>query len=442
MYSDLQGKRIAILGGNKPTREIVAAAKELGMYTIVVDYNPPELSPAKVDADQSVELSLADTDAVAAWAKDNHIDGIITGYTDSILKWYAEICDKAGLPSYGTAEQFELFTDKHKWKALFKKHGVPTAEEYEAEKLLSGEIEPKYPLFVKPAQGSGARGTAIACNREELEQAIANAQSAFRSGDALVEDYLEGPEITVFWLFVDGEFYIFMLGNRHVKHNQEGVIPLPAGYTFPAGITPDYLRDYAPALKNALRDAGVKNGMMFMQCIVKNDVPYVYDVGFRTTGSQEQFVTEHVAGFNVTKMLLNFAVTGKMTDGCDIESKVQTSLYAPAFNISLLMKPGTIDHFEGLDKVENDEHVLALRKSHYEGETLQLNALGQLRQIVVRVLGVISESESMGEIVLALQNDMDCLDGEGKSLILPGLTIEDFRRILPCSRCRSSVESR
>jgi len=50
-----------------------------------------------------------------------------------------------------------------------------------------------------------------------------------------------------------------MIGNRHVKNNQTGVIPLPVGYTFPASVTESYLQDIAPKVKRMFRSIGLKN---------------------------------------------------------------------------------------------------------------------------------------------------------------------------------------
>ena len=42
---NLRGKKLLILGGNALTCDIVTKAQELGVYTIVTDWNLPEASP-------------------------------------------------------------------------------------------------------------------------------------------------------------------------------------------------------------------------------------------------------------------------------------------------------------------------------------------------------------------------------------------------------------
>lgn len=423
---DVSGKKIAILGGTLIACELVQAARALGMHTTVIDYNPSEDSPAKRIADEHALISVADVDAVVRYINEHHIDGVMTGYADSLLGWYAEICEKANIPCYGTRQQFELFTDKRKWKVLCEQFGVPTSREYDAEALLDDPLAAQYPLMVKPADGSGSRGVAVVLQASEYAERYESAKTLSKSGVVLAEDYLDGPEVTVFWLFIDGVSRVFLLGNRLVKHNQIGCLPLPAGYTFPASVLPRYLDEVTPRVENMLASAGVQNGMMFMQCIVRNGLPYVYDIGYRTTGSLEQHLTETVAGYSPIDMMLCHAVTGSMTDDERIWERVQHGLYAPCFNISCLMRPGTVDHFEGLESVLGDPHVVACVKAHVEGETLPMGEKGHLSQIALRILGTVDKVSELEPVMLGLQDQIKIISPEGDNLMLQGLERGDF----------------
>lgn len=421
-----QGKKIAILGGTLISCEIVRCAKRMGMHTTVIDYNKPDKSPGKQISDESALISVADTDKVASYIANNNIDGVITGYSDALLPMYAEICEKANKPCYGSRRLFEIFTDKKKWKSLCREYDVPTAQEYDADIVKLPEHKLPLPLFVKPADAAGARGLSVVEVAEELAPAIDRAQLFSRNNEVVIEDYLEGSEVTVFWLFLDGTYEVFLLGNRLVKHNQEGVIPLPAGYTFPSSVLPRYLDEIAPKCKRMFAGLGIRNGMMFMQCIVRDGMPYVYDIGYRLTGSLEQYITKERFGYDPMEMLLSFAVMGKMTEDPYIEKKIKAGLYSPCYNISYLMKPGTIDHFEGIERVLADESVIAAIKAHVEGETLPLEAKGELRQIALRVLGSVDDAGDLRDTMLGLQSEVKIVSTGGDELLLPGLDPSDF----------------
>ena len=115
--------------------------------------------------------STADIDAMVKLIKDEKVDGILTGFTDSTLPHYAQICEAAGLPCYGTKEQVEILTNKRIYKKNCREFGVPVVEEYNIkENDLDTEVvnNVKYPLLVKPADNSGGRGISICHNKEKL----------------------------------------------------------------------------------------------------------------------------------------------------------------------------------------------------------------------------------------------------------------------------------
>ena len=57
-------EKLLILGGNVLSCDIVRAAKEEGVYTIVTDWNDPQKSPAKLISDEYWNISLMDYDAL------------------------------------------------------------------------------------------------------------------------------------------------------------------------------------------------------------------------------------------------------------------------------------------------------------------------------------------------------------------------------------------
>lgn len=108
--------------------ELVEAARNVGIRPVVTDYSDTKDSPAKLAADEYFDVNSADVDAVVELIEREQIDGVMTGYSDKMLPYYARICERAGLPSYATEEQLRLFTDKAKYKRLCREFGVPTIE--------------------------------------------------------------------------------------------------------------------------------------------------------------------------------------------------------------------------------------------------------------------------------------------------------------------------
>ena len=410
-----------ILGGMRFSCEIVNKAKAMGIYTIVADYNKIEDSPGKQIADEASDLSVIDVDAVVAYIKDHDIDGVFVGFNDMLLPYYADICSKAGLPCYGTKEQFETLIAKDRYKALCRQFGVPTITEYDI-----NDTDIKFPVLVKPVDSSGSRGITICHNREELETAVETGRKASKTGKVLIERYMDGREVTVFWTFQDGNYYLSGLANRHVKHNQgDDVIPLPVGYTFPSVYLPKYRKEVEGNCKRMFQHLGIKDGMMFMQCKMEDGTCYVYDLGFRLTGSLEYKIMERVCGYNPLEMMICFALTGKMGEE-SIAEKAIPEFKTPAFNVSCLCAPGTIKEITGVEEVKQMAEVEDAVLAHVPGETITEQMRGLLAQITVRVLGSVPTKDDLLPTMQCIDNTIHIIGENGEELLLPGIEYSDI----------------
>lgn len=421
MKKEFEGKRLLIMGGMRISCEIVLKAQAMGIYTLVADYNRIEDSPGKQIADEAVDLDVIDVDAVVHYIKNNAIDGVFVGFNDMLLPYYAEICEKTGLPCYGSKKQFETLIAKDKYKALCRQFGVPTITEYDF-----NDADIQYPVLVKPVDNSGSRGITICHNNRELEKAVEIGKKASKTGKVLIERYMDCREVTVFWTFQDGNYYLSAMGNRHVKQNQGSeVLPLPAGYTFPSVFLQKYRVEVENNCKKMFRYLGIKDGMMFMQCKVENGTCYLYDLGFRPTGSLEYKLLNSVCGYDPLEMMIYFSMTGKMGSE-DVALKVNPEFLHPAYNVSCLCAPGTIREIVGIDEVKAMDGVEDIVVAYNPGETITEQMRGLLAQIVVRVLGVVLTKDDLFSTMQRINNTIHVIGENGEDLLLPGVDFGDI----------------
>ena len=224
----------------------------------------------------------------------------------------------------------------------------------------------------------------------------------------------------------NGKYYMMLMGNRHVKYNQEGVIPLPVGYTYPASIQPKFLKETAPKMEEMFRSVGIKNGMMFMQCKIVDDECVVYDIGYRLTGSLEYINIKEMCGFDPLDMLINFALTGDMGEP-DLDVKADPNLGGKySFNVSILSKPGKIKRIEGLETVRSMPEVIEAVVAHPEGDEITEKMVGLLAQITVRILGKADSIEQMRKAMEEIHDTIKVISNQGENMVLPGIEEKDF----------------
>lgn len=424
----LMGKKLLILGGSRISCEIVRKAKAMGIKTGVTDWYAYDKSPAKQMADYWYDISTSDIDAMVTLIKEEKYDGVITGFTDSVLPYYAEICKKAGVPSYGTKEQFEIMINKNRYKKLCKEYDVPVVNQYYVgENFKEADLsEIKYPVLVKPSDSSGARGISICDNKEQLYSAYEKALSFSEAKEVIIERYISGDEVTVFWTFIDGEIYLSGIGNRHLGKTENGVKALPVAYTFPSVHIKSYVENIQPKVEKMLKSIGIKNGMMFMQCLIENDECIVYDIGYRLTGSLEYILIEEICGYNPMEMMIHFALTGKMTVDPSIHNRISPFWNQYGCNVSYLIKAGTIKTVEGLDKLKGIPGVLNAVQAYVPGETLEESSVGTLKQIALRAFGLAKDIDTLKELLDQMYQAISITGLSDAKLLIDGLEVSDI----------------
>ena len=415
----LAGKKLLLLDGSRKAIEIIDEAHRLGLHVIVTDYNTPEQSPAKFAADEHFQVSTSDVAAVVELAQREGVSGILAGFSDRWLPTYAEICAEAGLPCYATVDQIKLFTDKKRYKELLHEFGVPTLRNYSVEEATSGGIPAaEFPLIIKPSDGSGSRGISIAQTQTDLEESLAVARDYSWTQDIVIERFMPGEEATVYWVFQDGECHVCLMWNRHMHDFGPDLrYRLPVAYSSPSSLLPRYLEEVAPRVVEMMKSVEITNGIMFMQGLIHEGVFHTYDIGYRVTPTQEYRVVEELCGYNPLSMLIHFALTGSMGEP-DLAAVAKPRHRGYGFNVSTLIRPGTVGSVTGLDDVAALPGILSTVAAIDAGETLPEEGWGQLRQVAVRTVGVADSLDSLRQTMRRVDELIDVRDEDGASMVI------------------------
>ncbi|RIN26525.1 ATP-grasp domain-containing protein, partial [Staphylococcus succinus] len=141
---------------------------------------------------------------------------IVTAATDMPMRSIAYIGEKFNLNtiSYETALKA---TDKFKMRESLKKNNVPIPEYYlvsnrEDYKIALAKIKGK--KIVKPVDSSGSRGICLLEKHDDIEVAFKHAIENSKTKTILVEEYMEGDEVSVESLSIGGETHVLAITDK------------------------------------------------------------------------------------------------------------------------------------------------------------------------------------------------------------------------------------
>ena len=424
MYN-LDGKKLMVMDRTALAACAVKRAKELGVKTIVANFYPTEESPSKQIADETVDIDISKTDEMLALIKERGVDGIFVGWTDSHLPFYADICEKAGLPCCGTKEQFDILSnDKRRFKEVGLKYGVPTIPEYKLDINLKREDLDKieYPVLVKPADESGSRGIKRCDNEEELVEYYKSLYEHSRSKKILCEKYMgDCKEIFLHYTVQDGYCSLSSTFMKQKAVTEGSVASSAILHVFPTSYVDLYRKTTEPAVIKLIEGLGIKNGIVMFQGFIDGDKFCFFESGLRMGGEQFYVFAAPLNGINALDMMIEFSLTGKMTCG-DAKTQDNPNFSKSCVNYYITLKPGTITEIKGLEEVEAMPQVLQNATFHKIGDTIQkTNALDR---VIYRLHVMDDTKEKLAETLCKISHTLQVLDENGNDMQIECLTYE------------------
>lgn len=207
-------KKLLIIGASILQLPAIKKAKEMGLYVAVLDFNPNAIGIPY--ADEYFNASTMDENAVLEVAKEFKPDGIMTLATDMPMRGVARVSDTLGLHSisYETAVKA---TDKYDMIKAFEEHNVPAPWFYlvkSFDELVSLKGKITYPCIMKPTDNAGSHGVVKIHSYEELLDKYEYSHGCSRRGNVIVEEYLDGDEVSVEVMVVDGKVNVLQITDK------------------------------------------------------------------------------------------------------------------------------------------------------------------------------------------------------------------------------------
>ncbi len=167
-------------------------------------------------------------DALIQWMVDNRIDLCVAGEESYLVKedGLANRCAAAGIPCWGPQkESAQLEASKEFAKNFLLRHNIPTgmATAVESYDEAIAAINGQYPTVLKFDGLAAGKGVAVCPDAASAEEFLNEVfiQKRFGAGRLLVEEFLTGPEISIFGAICDDQ-YLILCPARDYKRLEVG----------------------------------------------------------------------------------------------------------------------------------------------------------------------------------------------------------------------------
>lgn len=331
-----------IVGASVLQLPAILKAKEMGLHVAVVDFNPQAVGIPY--ADEYYNASTMDEEAVLAAAEAYKPDGIMTLATDMPMRGVAKTSEKLHLHSisYETAVKA---TDKFDMIKAFKEHDVPSPWFFVVDSLDELKLHKEdvtFPCIIKPTDNAGSHGVAKVYSFQELLDNYEYSHSCSRRGKVIVEEYLDGPEVSVEVMVVNGEVNILQITD---KITTEAPHFVEMGHTQPSRL-PDEIQT---AIRNvtiaACTAIGIDKGPAHVEMKVTKRGPVMIELGARMGGDN---ITTHLVPLSTGVDMVGATIKVALGENPDIKPTLHCGSAIRYFEVPF----GTIKTIENVEEAQ------------------------------------------------------------------------------------------
>nr|HPO50273.1 ATP-grasp domain-containing protein [Spirochaetota bacterium] len=347
-------KNLLIIGAGLLQVPVIKTANEVGLKTVVTDYN--ENAPGMKIADYSLVISTRDIDGTVRVAKEFDkkikLHGVITVGTDASTTVSA-VANVLNLPGIEFINA-EAASNKVKMRERFEKYKAPIpafSKCWTLDELKNFAKKYGFPLVIKPADNMGARGVMKIENEENLEFAFHNAKKGSPSGELIVEEYMDGPELSIDALVYNDEIFITGVADRIIEREPYFI---ETGHVMPSNLPKEQVDDAIEVFKKGIRALGINIGAAKGDIKVTKNGAKIGEIAARLSGGfMSAYTYPYSSGVNLIRNAIDVALG---FPPCDLTPKYNKVAVEKAF----IPEPGIVTEIKGLDdalKIEGVKNI-------------------------------------------------------------------------------------
>ena len=282
----MQIRKLAVIGASYLQLPLVKKAKEMGLEVHCFAW--AEGAVCKDLADYFYPISIVEKEEILKICQGIGIDGICTIASDVAAPTVAYVANKMNLVG-NDYEAAVRANNKYQMREAFLKAGVPcpkfmmvTPENLHSPEVNDGLSEFQYPMITKPSDRSGSLGVTKIVMPSQFYPAVEFAMEKSFKHQAMIEEFVEGREISVEFISYNGVHYPLQITD---KITTEAPHFVELEHHQPSTLSEEMFVTIYDITKTALNALGLSNGASHTEYkITKEGRIAIMEIGGRMGG--------------------------------------------------------------------------------------------------------------------------------------------------------------
>ena len=343
---------LVILGGGIHQIPYIKYCKENKISTIVLDQNKDAI--AKDYADLFLSIDTSNISKVIRAIEQNCQKEVIAG----VLVAGVELAVLgASISKHFNTKSIDINTAINATNKIirakkFKEFGVPSPKFEIVDSIHSVSLD--YPYVIKEQEGSGSRGVRIIASKEDRSAAVKGFAGG-RYSKYLVEEFVEGHEISIEAFIHKGEFYYYCFAVRDIETISNGKVIEHGSISDPSYDDTNH-SEVKKVFENACLALGIEAGPVKGDVLYTNSGPSVLEVASRSA-PLAPLISERIYGTDMVSTHIKWVLD---VDFVFKPLPVEFSKSKPVSHRILLHEPGTLKGISGIDEAKKSKGVLEI----------------------------------------------------------------------------------
>lgn len=302
-------KRILILGAGNAQIDAIEHCKKHGYEVVGCSYTTVDCGIPHLDIFEQVDIK--NVDGVVALAKKYGVSAIYSVGSDLAMPVVMKASEILGLPHFISPEAAENCHSKG-----LMREALGGGFEGNAAFAVCSTLEEAcgytdFPAMMKPVDSQGQRGCFKVESTDDIKKYFATSLDYSFEGKVIIEEFIDGPEVSVNTYMQDGEMRFALVSDRYAFDELPGGIikehRVPT--SFADKETEEKTKDLC---KRAAAKIGVSNGPCYFQIKLKGGKePVIIEVTPRLDGCHMWNLIKHYCGADLLEACFRHLLEGE-----------------------------------------------------------------------------------------------------------------------------------